>query len=497
MVTVTLERARAELDAQIASLEAHLKQLKARRNALSATAKLPTEILGAIFLHCKKIHEGSHRGFSKWMRVSFVCRRWRETALAIPKLWEVISINWGTKHISAVLERSAAVPLTVRGKLLKENKGQLSQVLQHSARLRKVDLDTSDAVISWFLAEATQPAPLLTKLYLRDLEYVHGDPEQELRMNLFKKITPNLRFVSIIGLSVDLSSSIFSGLTTLKLTRLVENFRPPCEHFYAALRSCPSLKHLCIKEMYPIVHDGFQATGTPGQISKLLHLRTLEVVDQLEYCSHFLSHLEFPQSTTMDVAIVIFSEDEAVEEYPTLLTPILARMYPSSNRSCYRAIDIVSGRDSDQVTLQWNRSQKHVSNSMFTIKATGMEQDSIAATVKLAFVVLCAELPLQYARSLSLDYDGLRAGDWHAAFAHATELKDIRIIGTSVLGMVAATRGLAWCLEQVPRTSVYSVGQRWIHLTSLSLRGSKQSALPDLTLIHGILKTIRVACRRL
>ena len=104
-------------------------------------------------------------------------------------------------------------------------------MLQHSARLREVDLDTFDAIISWFLAEATQPAPLLTSLYLRDLLYIEGDPEQELRMNLFNQITPNLRLVSIFGLSVDLTSSIFCGLTSLKLTRSVENLRPPCEQF--------------------------------------------------------------------------------------------------------------------------------------------------------------------------------------------------------------------------------------------------------------------------
>ncbi|KAF7335390.1 F-box domain-containing protein [Mycena venus] len=123
------DRARiAELDAQIQDLE---RSLAAFRHEKSVAQKrldsykfpvltLPNEIISEIFVHFLPTYPSCPPlcGSLSPSRLTQICRRWREIALATPALWRAVSLSKGSfflrgdpKHIW--LARSGSLPLSI------------------------------------------------------------------------------------------------------------------------------------------------------------------------------------------------------------------------------------------------------------------------------------------------------------------------------------------------------------------------------------------------
>ena len=84
---------------------------------------LPTELLLEIFLHCRDdCQEGMKiRGDASkkanpysWIRITHVCRLWRDIAIAYPLLWSQVVPCELWSLFSMVLRRSRNTPLSVR-----------------------------------------------------------------------------------------------------------------------------------------------------------------------------------------------------------------------------------------------------------------------------------------------------------------------------------------------------------------------------------------------
>ena len=102
-------------DAQ-AGINEETRKSPSAENALSPIFRLPPEILAAIFVHCARFHHKSLSICTRrpgWVKVSYVCRHWREVALGCPTLWSyhfVVSSRWTEE----LLARSMEVPLKIR-----------------------------------------------------------------------------------------------------------------------------------------------------------------------------------------------------------------------------------------------------------------------------------------------------------------------------------------------------------------------------------------------
>lgn len=146
-----LEERRAGIDAQIASLEAQLRTLKLRRNSLSPTARLPPEILGAIFLWFK---HGSpaiqNDNPPAWMNIVLVCQQWRRTALAMSSLWDELSMEWRADHFEIMVERSGFLPVSLSGAVDVDGTCFVRSYSQIK-RLRKIHLNIPDTCIEEFI----------------------------------------------------------------------------------------------------------------------------------------------------------------------------------------------------------------------------------------------------------------------------------------------------------------------------------------------------------
>ncbi|TFK73679.1 hypothetical protein BDN72DRAFT_743536, partial [Pluteus cervinus] len=87
---LTTEEAYRKLDAEIAKTQTYLCSLRALRNSLPPIAHIPTEILSTVFTCCQDdIDPSTIEKVDTKTRfsVSWVCRHWRNTALATPALW--------------------------------------------------------------------------------------------------------------------------------------------------------------------------------------------------------------------------------------------------------------------------------------------------------------------------------------------------------------------------------------------------------------------------
>ncbi|KAI0066389.1 hypothetical protein BV25DRAFT_1835461 [Artomyces pyxidatus] len=100
----SVTEAQRELDADFVAMHLTFCSINEKHNAHSPVSRLPVELLTRIF-HLVAISEragdvlwrtsfrdpiGSRLG---WIKVTFVCRRWREVALGCAKLWSNVPLS--------------------------------------------------------------------------------------------------------------------------------------------------------------------------------------------------------------------------------------------------------------------------------------------------------------------------------------------------------------------------------------------------------------------
>ncbi|KAI0278915.1 hypothetical protein BGY98DRAFT_908533, partial [Russula aff. rugulosa BPL654] len=112
------------VDAEMAAIRRALRKIGTRRNALTPTCRIPTEILGEIFLFYQHLSSGPYipdcsgggppNTSLRWVpAVAHVCRHWRAVALDHPRLWSCITLRLGRDWASRMLALSKSSPITV------------------------------------------------------------------------------------------------------------------------------------------------------------------------------------------------------------------------------------------------------------------------------------------------------------------------------------------------------------------------------------------------
>ena len=106
---------RQVIDAEIKSLEESIRALRYRRNAVAPISSLPTEVIAVIFSISRLFNaplSGGKQDHLAWLRVTHVCRHWREIALNNPLFWSHIDFDHLTlAGVTEVLVRAKKAPL--------------------------------------------------------------------------------------------------------------------------------------------------------------------------------------------------------------------------------------------------------------------------------------------------------------------------------------------------------------------------------------------------
>ncbi|KAG1886172.1 hypothetical protein F4604DRAFT_1724979 [Suillus subluteus] len=308
----------------------------------SLISRLPTEILSEIFLYC--LPEDEHLLYASRqapMLLTRVCRRWREIAVGLPRLWCSLQVDfwyedWQTRALcyDSWLKRSGGRPLSLRLEC-GNDWSELQSLLQPYVQ----------QVSSLSLGFISCHGPFMIENFqaLKDLtvrKYMFADNARAINRSL-TKLPVNLRTINMKNvwfnrrLLDSITDSAWAGLTHLEIS--VDGRHSGTR----ILRLCPNLSSLKMTGLFnesqtaePVTHTNLQSlylswtvvrnlTGDPGlfKVMTLPNLRVLEASHMGPWPHE--SFLEFLTRSKCTLERLVFDNsvwttEEEHAEYTTL-----------------------------------------------------------------------------------------------------------------------------------------------------------------------------------
>ncbi|KAH9172618.1 hypothetical protein EDB89DRAFT_1885848 [Lactarius sanguifluus] len=311
------------IDAEIKLLEASIRALKLRRNALTPISSLPTEVIAAIFSFLLPVAPspftilGERPDHLAWLRVASVCHHWREIALNQPLFWNHVDFTTLTSAGAAgILARAKTVPLYLEARVpslwddarfsafQKELQARVSHIchLGISAghfHLRK----TLEGLIS--------PAPTLE--YLSLFSDGRWDSAISSRIfvpdTLFDGTTPRLSHLELHKCDISWKSPLLKGLKYLQIHIPSRDARPSLSDWLDALDEMPQLEMLNLQSASPIAPPGALLSSGIERTITLPSLEHLNISGSAKDCGLALAHLLLPVLTQLYFAATSCSLD--------------------------------------------------------------------------------------------------------------------------------------------------------------------------------------------
>ncbi|KAF7795062.1 hypothetical protein EIP86_006206 [Pleurotus ostreatoroseus] len=296
-------------------VEVTIKQL------VSPISSLPLEIFLQVLRHYiasywdgfdPGLEPEAHRRTYLWIRVTHVCRTWREAALQTPDLWTTIRAC-RLECVQFFLERSLYLPLRIC--ILKRDKGAeecLPLLFQEAHRFRSIIFDR-DASLSE-LVKPTYPWARAAVL----IEVINGELWDDLQhYSLFNEELPSLRVLRCGSPSAALTSVLRRCLSLRVLDYTLADDRPG--HFRYSpptwiewsrvLKELPLLEELALREA--MSRSPLPLNSSPVRLPRLRRL-VLKTDDSWYIGNLFasgdfpgefilLAMLSLPSHTTIDI----------------------------------------------------------------------------------------------------------------------------------------------------------------------------------------------------
>ncbi|KAL0572547.1 hypothetical protein V5O48_009404 [Marasmius crinis-equi] len=320
-----LKRVVADLEA---ARETLVKFAKDHRAVLSATRRLPSEILQAIFEHCLP-SRGAEESFDIWdvkqapWVLTHVCSRWRSIALGYPRLWEHIVLHAASlkrpirgriQLLQAHIDRAGVLPLRVRLHSeydRKEDRDLVDILVIHSLRWQSLELNVPLALFKR-MRPIRDRLPKLQKLrvivqnyHAEDLSYMFGN-------------TPALQEVKLVVVPF---YDVYPTFPYRQLLRLAGGFN--VELALSILQQAGNLTECKLS-----VYERESFVRMPASIIRMSSLRSLDL--RIERSHRFLEHLELP--VLEELRLEYIERPRGAEFHEGLLrpTPLLQMLTRSS-----------------------------------------------------------------------------------------------------------------------------------------------------------------------
>ncbi|KAH9886273.1 hypothetical protein C8Q73DRAFT_285472 [Cubamyces lactineus] len=281
----------------------------------SSASRLPPELLTLVFRELQLLHgwNKSHRhpGSRQWLRITWVCRCWREVALSAPALWSFIqSASACTDHafVEAALERARRVPLNID--LTFASHGDrapslLASLFVHSQRIQvmrlQMLLETSTMQLFFeSMAASRLEMPLLECLSIADraVDDADGNPLPYLS-HLTREHVPRLHTLHLSFAHFPWNSSIYSSLLSLDLVSV--RTPPTIEEFLNILRECPGLWMLHVDNALPPVDLAHQPLPEDRSVVILPWLERMSLTGEYPTVAYICDLLWVPCSCEVNI----------------------------------------------------------------------------------------------------------------------------------------------------------------------------------------------------
>ncbi|KAH7912410.1 hypothetical protein BJ138DRAFT_1148430 [Hygrophoropsis aurantiaca] len=326
VVSEAVARAQEQIDKKITSLSKQLLELRSQRNAITHISFLPPELLAKVFVDYAYMAYKENRGKSSrsrslmWIRVTHVCRHWRQVALAFPALWTLLVLE-NSSWTEQMLIRSKMAPLVIDVDLnhFPKSGDTAGKALKHISRVREFRLAAPHRAMGETMALLINPAPLLESLTLSDnlegfLSYLSAHvlgsvaPYTATRIpaDLFGGYTPSLRKVTFKRCQFTWPSSLLVDLTHLDIRHLISQFRPSLSQLVSCLNRMPALRRCILEDVLPLLPENAMPMPTVPieERVSLLALESLYLGGTLLECVQIIAHLNLPKNINLKLTCV-------------------------------------------------------------------------------------------------------------------------------------------------------------------------------------------------
>jgi hypothetical protein len=443
------------IDKGIDAARQFLRSLLACRNSLVPISVLPPEILARVF-HFLILKELPFTGSGKrkklgWIRVTHVCRHWRQVALDNSSLWAKIwAIPKNPKWISEMLARAKDAPLDVEFNAaanLKSSQEALVMITPHISHTRRLLLHSlftchSESVRGIFSCEA----PALEHFELTDKADYSTNIFRDLSGNmLFKGHSPRLRTFSISSRVVIPWSLVPRGqLTQLKIAVPTEVVDSPGDlnELIDLLVNCPSLENLALESCLPSQLTGF----SHGRTIHLPQLSRLRLRGSTSLIMNMLKMLKLPSSTTLHLDCISRATDNESEG---LLLPVISAHFQGPPSVEFKSLTVTIRR---LRISSLNITASTVPSTLGNHQSQGFEGDIVGnPELVLSFDKLsthrrsvdlfkqaCKMLPISNLEFISMAGNGVIDINWVELFSCCTNVTTMEAIGLGASGLVRA-----------------------------------------------------------
>jgi len=319
-----VEDAQSQIDQEIDALEATIRTLKRRRNAVSFVSRLPPEVLSNVFRLTRTIMQlqDSDRQYSlAWIRVTHVCWHWRTVAINCPDLWNRVVIPLEQGWLEEILRRSKKTPLFIIADVRlfpRDGVQEFRTLWLHISRVRELDVSTLGTFGSstWSrdcLPEHPTPAPMLETFKLSHVELI---AEKQFPDDFFQGDVPALRQLTVMNFPVNWESPSFKQLVqlTVSFSSWDNRVAPSMRQMLDFLGNLPNLEILELQHAFPVV-DVPAVTLVSDRTIALPRLKRLTVNSIFLSCSNVLRQLRFPSLKFLDLQ---FSQVDP-RDFPSIL----------------------------------------------------------------------------------------------------------------------------------------------------------------------------------
>ena len=428
-----------------------LRSLLTRHNALVPISLLPPEILARIFhlLVPVELPFSGSRNLG-WIKVTHVCRHWRQVALDDSSLWARIWVaRTNRKWISKMLARAKSALLDIEFNAVGRSSPEaLLTILSHLSHTRKfcsrnlslLHFDSVRKICHW-------EAPALEHFELTSTAYPPITFRHLEENPLFKGHAPRLRTFSLSRVIIPWSLIPRGQLTQLKIACPDDSkdlYSPgDLNQLIDLLVNCPALEILALEFCLPSQITEFQLDRT----IHFRHLSHLRLRDPTSRIMNMLKMLKLPPSTTLHldcIAEIISIHNDL--EGPLL--PVISAHFQGPSPVEFKSLTVaIHGHRPLSSSLNIIASTSILRNRQIQIS----EGDIVGnAELVLSFDRLfnstdllgkaCKMLPI-----LNLEFISMSATDindtninWIELFGCCTNVTTMQVIGHGASGLVRA-----------------------------------------------------------
>lgn len=273
------------------------------RNAILPIAKLHHDILSEIFTILAI--DGMYRSPTseppyRWIRVTHVCRSWREIALSSPRVWSYVRFTSSLHCMREILSRSKQAPLHLDFVHSNFDYGTplLDLLFAHMHRAISISLSIY-LLLARDSTKLPRALPWVTEFSLLKLEWYEDGARAEDAFNPCDM--PRLSCLTVNGHYMTWTHPIFKqgSLTQLKVFRSAPPSNTVFKDLLEVLRGTPSLEQLTLDHTLGPSVSGSQTVD----VVLLTRLRLLSLTDHPSSCAQLLHHLSLPPTVSIHIDI--------------------------------------------------------------------------------------------------------------------------------------------------------------------------------------------------